>query len=168
MRSHSTFVPQGMSWHREGFITTHPCCSTCLLPFRVFTLSPRVIISSPMVAWSSHHVSCGCLLRKQPHCESPAREDKGNHRSSQLRHSANTHALAPRSREAANEHLSHLATSLMVTGQAEREGRGVWCGKAMAQYQTQWNPTLPPAPSSPARKTSSGKLNRSPKTYRSS
>lgn len=53
-------------------------------------------------------------------------------------------------------------------GQAEKEGRGVWCGKAMAQYQIRQNPTQPQAPSSPAQKTSSGKLNRSPKTYRSS
>lgn len=157
-----------MSWLKDGFITTQPCCSTCFLPFPVFTLSLRVIISSPVVAWSSSRVSCGCLLRKQPHCECPARQDKGNHKSSQLVHSANAHALASRSREAANRHLSHLATSLMVTGQAEREGRGVWYGKVTAQYQIPRNPTQPQAPSSPARKTSSGRLNRSPKTYRSS
>lgn len=110
---------------------------------------------------------CGCLLVKQPYHASPARQHKGNHRSScscvqQMR------AVAPRSRETAGQHLLPSASSVMSAGPAGRDGRGVWCGKVMAQYQIWQNPPRPQAPSSPAPRTSSGKLSRSPKTSRNS
>ena len=85
-------------------------------------------------------MSRGCQLMKQPYHESPARQDKGNHKSSILVHSADAHAVAHRSREAADKPLLHLTTSLIFTGQTGREGRGVWCGKVMAQYQIQQTP----------------------------
>lgn len=70
--------------------------------------------------------------------------------------------------EAATMRLSYLASSLLFTGQAEREGKGVWHGQASAQCQIRQSPTRPQAPCSPVPRMLSARLNRSPKTYRSS
>ena len=97
------------------------------------------------------------LLLNEPYPESPARQDKGNHSSSPLVPPADAHAAAPRSRETAHQHLSRLTTSLTLTGQAGKEGRGARCGRVTAQAQTRQSPMWPLAPSSPAPKTSSGR-----------
>lgn len=132
-------VAQGMSWLKDGSVTAHPCCSTSFLPFPLLTLSLRLIISNPVVAWSSRHVSCGCLLRKQPHCESPARQDIGNHTSSQLMHLAGAHALALRSREAAEKHLSHVAT--FWWSQVRQKGKAEEYGVARRRLSTRYSGT---------------------------
>ena len=124
-------------------------------------------MSRPVRGRGSLPVSCGCLVLNQPYPKPPARQDKGNHESSPLVPSADAQAVAPRSREAPTKHLSHLTTS-MLTGPAEREGKGVWCGTVMALVQTQQSPLQPRAPSSPALKMSSARLNRLQTTYRSS